>query len=312
MLDSSYFQNSKNNVQIFTNAGGWSTWIKPRNAKFIHIFCVGAGGGGGGGFQVASGTKTGGGGGGGAGVMRANFQASALPDLLYIQCGVGGTPGTGGTSPTAGGSGSRSFVSVYPDSTIASGVFVASGTTAATGGAAGLASGNPAGGIGEILISTNVAIYANCRLVVLGTFICTNGQAGLASTTTVGGAPGFFTQSPYTIIGGGSSGGGDNTGGGFTGTGTNTLPIPSIAATALGSGANNAASGIGGLIYYKPFLAFIGGTGGGGIATAGTGAGGKGGDGAYGAGGGGGGGSFTSAGNGGKGGDGLIIITTIF
>ena len=39
------------NVQTYYNQGGttttdWQTWIKPRNARMVQIFCLGAGAGG--------------------------------------------------------------------------------------------------------------------------------------------------------------------------------------------------------------------------------------------------------------------------
>ena len=50
ILDLSYFQNTGNtHIQTFANAGSWTTWVKPRGAKFVNILCVGSGAGGGGG-----------------------------------------------------------------------------------------------------------------------------------------------------------------------------------------------------------------------------------------------------------------------
>ena len=82
MLDLSYFQNQNTNAQTFTNAGTWVTWQKPRGAKLVNIFCMGSGGGGGGGFQVNTATRFGGAGGSSAGIVRAQFQASTLPDKI--------------------------------------------------------------------------------------------------------------------------------------------------------------------------------------------------------------------------------------
>jgi hypothetical protein len=113
MLDLSYFQNSGNvNTQTFTNAGSWVTWVKPRGAKYVNVFCMGSGAGGGGGFQVNSATRTGGAGGGSGGVVRAQFQASILPDILYIYTGAGGAGGTGGAAGvvTAGGRGGDGII----------------------------------------------------------------------------------------------------------------------------------------------------------------------------------------------------------
>ena len=116
MLDLRYFQNQNSNVQTFTNAGTWVTWQKPRGAKYVNILCIGAGGGGGGGFQVASGTKTGGAGGGGAGLVRAQFQASILPDIMYVQTGIGGAGGVGGATGGAAGGGDGNGYMEIPES----------------------------------------------------------------------------------------------------------------------------------------------------------------------------------------------------
>ena len=140
MIDLSYFQNTGNvNTQTFTNAGSWATWQKPRGAKFVNILCIGAGGGGGGGFQTGSGTKTGGSGGGSGGLVKVQYPASILPDILYVQPGLGGAGGVGGATGvvTAGGNGNRSFVSIIPNTTSASNIVVTSGAVAATGGQSG-------------------------------------------------------------------------------------------------------------------------------------------------------------------------------
>jgi len=303
MLDLSYFQNQYYgaNSQTFTTAGSWQTWVKPRGAKYVNILCIGGGAGGGGGFQVASGNKSGGSGGGSAGTVRAQFQASLLPDILYVQCGAGGAGGLGGATGvvTAGGSGNRSFVTLIPDVTSAANIIVTSGAVAAVGGNPGNGTANTPGGAAE-----TIATSANAILLNLGTFIAVAGMLGLpgglvnASTIAIS----------STIVTGGAGGGGSGVGGGLTAVG----PFPSLATSNAGSGATNAQSGVSGYMLTKPILGFTGGAGGGGIATGGTGTGGNGGNGSYGCGGGGGGASFTTAGNGGRGGDGIIIITTSF
>jgi hypothetical protein len=300
MLDLSYFQNSGNvNTQTFTNAGSWVTWVKPRGAKYVNVFCMGSGAGGGGGFQVNSATRTGGAGGGSGGVVNAQFQASILPNILYVYTGVGGVGGTGGAAGivTAGGSGEKSYICLTPSTTPTSNIVVTSGNVAAIGGQSGSAA-TAVGRNGESQATTVNAIFLN-----LGTFIATSGVAGASSFTT--------TTSTINFINFPGAGGG-NLGAGATITVAG--PFPSLGASATGgSGATNAQNGRSGYMITKPILGFMGGNGGGGIASAGTGAGGNGGNGNYGSGGGGGGSAQTGTpGNGGRGGDGLIIITTSF
>lgn len=138
MLDFSHIPN-KNNVQVFTNPGTWQTWIKPKNAKIINILCVGAGGGGGSGNAGGDGNsdaRWGGGGGASGGITRATFFASALPDILYVQTGVGGAGGLGVTGLSGAGNmtignvgsaGGSSFVAIAPTSSVSSLVCVGAG-----------------------------------------------------------------------------------------------------------------------------------------------------------------------------------------
>lgn len=286
MIDVSYFQNSTSNTQIFQNGNTWQTWIKPRNAKTVNFFVVGAGAGGGGGRQLASGNKSGGSGGANGGFVKLTVPASILSDILYILPGTGGNGGIGGASPTAGGVATKSFVCLSPDTGSISNIVCTSGNAAAQGGPAG-STVAVAGGAAE-----TVATIANMVFANLGNFLATAGINGGSGALTNGGGAAVNT---FTINSGG--GGGTGTGGGITGGG----PFPTIAATPINT------SGTGGLIFYKPIFGITGGRGGGGGTT-----GGNGGDGAPGCGGGGGGAGTTSAGNGGKGGDGFVIITTNF
>ena len=293
MLDLRYFQNTGNvNTQTFTNAGTWVTWLKPRGAKFVNILCIGSGGGGGGGFQAAAGNKSGGSGGGGGGIVNAQFQASILPDILYVYTGLGGVGGTGGAAGvvTAGGNGEKSFVCITPSTSSTANIVVTSGAISARGGAAG-STVAPSSVIAETVATTANAIFLN-----LGTFLATAGvtaSGNAGSLTSNGGVLPTSYQDLMTGMGGGGTG----TGGGFAASG----PFPSLTAAAINTNGKN------GIILYKPIFAFMAGTGGGGGATGGIG-----GNGAYGSGGGGGGAGTTSAGNGGRGGNGIIIITTSF
>jgi hypothetical protein len=291
MLDLSYFQNQNSNVQGFFNGGTWHTWIKPRGAKLVNIICQGAGAGGGGGFQSASTPRGGGGGGASGATARLTINANLLPDILYILPGIGGNGGLGGAPATSGSSGQNSFVTLIPSTGSVSNVVLRSGTTPATGGAAGTTAGGTLG-VGE-----TISLIANNIFANLGTFTF---QAGVTGSAGVTGAGGVQVVSNFVTGGGGGSG--TLTGQGFQANGV----FPSILTTSLNE------NGINGPIIYKPTLILFGGCGGGGSTAAGT-NGGNGGNGAPGSGGAGGGGSTNTgvnAGNGGRGGDGFIIITT--
>ena len=288
MLDLSYFQNRGNiNTQTFTNAGSWTTWQKPRGAKFVNILCIGSGGGGGGGFQAAAGNKSGGSGGGGGGIVRAQFPSSILPDMLYIYTGIGGDGGTGGSSPTSGSVGEKSYVCIVNNTSSIVNVIVSSGALSARGGTTGstVQTTNPSG---ELIATVNNATFLN-----LGTFISTAGTVGSAGVLGTATANTAITQ----ICMGGLGGGGTGAGGSFAISG----PFPGNIASAINT------NGANGIILYKPILGFQAAGGGGGGTN-----GGKGGNSPYGCGGGGGGAGTTTAGNGGRGGDGLVIITTSF
>ena len=288
MIDVSYFQNSTNNVQVFKSAGTWQTWIKPRNAKMVSFFVIGAGGGGGGGFQSGSGTICGGAGGGTAGNTKLLIQASLIPDILYIQTGTGGVGGKGGSNPTSGSAATKSYVCLSPDTASISNIVCTSGAILAQGGASGSVNTTSVAGAGEtIAVASTSALFLN-----LGNFV------GLAGSIGAGGGSGAGSgNSVLSFIINGGGGGGTSTSGNSSAGG----PFPAVASTPINT------NGANGLIFYKPIFGLTGGRGGGGGTT-----GGNGGNALFGAGGGGGGAGTTSAGNGGKGGDGLIIITTTF
>jgi len=288
MIDVSYFQTNNANTQIFQNGGTWQTWVKPKNAKTVSFFVVGAGSGGGGGFQTGSGAKSGGQGGSNGGNVKLILQASLLPDILYIIPGTGGAGGIGGNPSTAGGAATKSFVCLTPDTGSVSNIVCTSGNAAATGGTGG-STATATGGVGETIATTANMIFVN-----LGNFIATAGTAGSSGGLTTGG-----NNAVTAFMVPGSGGGGSSTAGGSPSAAAGPFPLQSGATTATGP--KN------GLIFYKPIFGLSGGVGGNG-GTTGV----NGGNGAPGCGGGGGGAGTTSAGNGGRGGDGFVIITTNF
>lgn len=288
MIDVSYFQTNNANTQIFQNGNTWQTWIKPKNAKTVNFFVVGAGAGGGGGFQAGTGAIGGGGGGGNGGYTKLLVQASILPDILYILPGAGGAGGTGGSSAIAGSSGNKSYVCLIPDITSVSNIVCTSGTAAAIGGGAGTTALG-SGGSGETAATATGMIFAN-----LGNFLGLAGQlAGAGGTAGANSVTALFA---FNLAAGG--GGGSGTGAGITG---GTTVVPTVASTPINTSGKN------GFVLYKPIFVVTGGNGGGGGTN-----GGNGGNGAPGCGGGGGGAGTGTAGNGGNGGDGFVIITTNF
>lgn len=292
MLDLSYFQNSGNvNTQTFTNAGTWVTWQKPRGAKFVSVLCIGSGGGGAGGVTGSTARGAGGAGGAGGGIVRAQFPASILPDILYIYTGIGGSGSLGSATATynSASNGEKSYVTLIPDTSSASNIIVTSGNVSARGAI------SISGTTGE-----TVATITNARFLNLGIFIAVAGTAGVAGATSGTGA----NIQPTQITTGGTGGAGTGVPGPFTANGV-LYPAETGVASSAGLVGNNGSNG---WMLTKPVLAFRGGMGGGGSA----GVGGNGGNGSYGCGGGGGGGGVTQGGNGGRGGDGIIIITTSF
>ena len=115
MIDYFNLPNSDNNIQTFYGVGSgvWQVWQKPNGCRFVEMFVMGGGAGGGVGQDASTGTRVGGSGGGSAATSKGIFQASVIPDTLYILVGMGGT---GQTLTVSGSSGELSYVSVAPSS----------------------------------------------------------------------------------------------------------------------------------------------------------------------------------------------------
>jgi len=293
----------KRSVFYGTGLNSWQTWHKPQNCNFVHFFVLGGGAGGGGGEGAGSGTaRRGGGSGGSSGHVIALFSASQIPDTLFLEVGHGGSGGSGGASPSAGASGSLSYVMIYPDSAFtATNVLLQSGAIAATGGAAGSTTG-AAGAAGTFWTGTGSILWQ------MSLSISYAGFAGALGQTTP--PPNNTAISGITTGGGcgaGTNGATPQNGGSIIGGGI--VPTISGGTTVSVDGSSGYMSLVPnnvGVSYQQ--MIFTGGAGG---ASSNLGSGGTGGNGAYGSGGGGGGAGITSSGgNGGSGGNGLIIITT--
>lgn len=301
--------------KVFAGTGALDpqAYRRPRNAKMLFIWCIGAGGGGGGGFTAAAGSARGGGGGGGSGaVSRLVIPAFFLPDVIWCHCGVGGAGSTG--SGVAGSNGSRSYVTVAPGQTSGAAYLITlSGAADAQGGGAGTGAAAGALGAAGTITTATAAVFHG-----MGLWTAVAGQAGVAGGAQTGAAGASVTWGAGGLAFSGGAGGGgvgtnntDQTGGAITGAGM----IPTLAAGVAAAGAGNPG------VLYGPMgqvitnalawsgspwpFASLGGSGGGTAGASGTG--GKGGAASYGSGGGGGGGGVTGGG-GGRGGDGLIVI----
>lgn len=301
MLDLSHIPNSQQDVQIFYSNGvanAWQTWQKPRKCNYVWIMCIGSGGGGGGGY--GSSTTLGGAGGGGGAITRVLYNAQQLPDVLYVQVGVGGAGGAGatafGSAGSNGSSGQRSFVSLQPVNSVAQNLVTTSGGGAAAGGSG-------AGG-GGVTAAESAGTQASATFYTLGNFISTNGQPTLAFPTQQDITP--FTSQLVTPGAGGMPAGNTSAAGNIFSSSISPLIPGGAGATASGSNGENGANGI---TSFKPFFS----TGGAGGGNSVSGSGGNGGNGGIGSGGGGGGSArvvagVTTGGRGGRGGDGLVVI----
>lgn len=263
------------------------TWRKPKGLRFSSWLVIGAGGGGGAGLTVTGGNSSGGAGGAGAPYVRAIFDNSTLPDVLYVYV-TSGSPG-GATSASSGLSGGRTWISTTGATGAASTttLLLVSGGAVSGGGGGGLLASGASGGTASSPISLS-AIWSVMALA----WQAFPGQNGGASNSGLDG-----DWPPAAMISGGAGGGGTTTGSSSKLGGSQTTVGPYIGNSVNSTdGFFNLAHG---LMYAQ------GGTGGtGNDLIDGT----RGGDGAnYGAGGGGG-GSGINFGPGGKGGSGYCRV----
>jgi len=308
MLDVNHL--SQNNQQIlYATNGSWQIWQKPRGASFIQFFLLGGGGGGGGG-QLTSGSRNGAGGGSSAQCM-LTFPASFIPDVLYVNVGVGGTAGPINTG--LAGNGTTSYVTIYPATTVN---YILCQANPGDG-----AQNYNAGGFGAAGAVTTIA---QAPLAGLGfpawgqaaTNISLAGQDGTPAGNNAN--PGGDITLPTTglRVTGGTGAGGNAAAGaaGAAGGGITTIAggvYPAQPGGTAGGTTTNGGNGSNGFQAISNLLLFYGGTGGGSGGRNAATTGGVGGAGGYGCGGGGGGGANTggTASPGGRGGDGLCIIT---
>ena len=301
MNDTNNLPNDQSTQFYYANGStSWQIWRKPKNAKLISFFVIGSGGGGGsGGVGNVVVAKSGAGGGGSSAYSYTTMPAFAVPDTVYIQVAKGGTGAASSTSATSGSAGGISFVSAAP-STGGTDLIIASGTTAAGGGA-----GAVTGGVAGSVFNPNTAFVLQISLP--------SGEAGIVGGA--GGNPGA-NITPQLIVSPGAGGAGTNSSGGaIAGAGINSYgPFIGLSGGSAGGSAGGTArggNGNDGVSWFNnpQYPLFFSGGAGGGSSDGGTG--GRGGNGGYGCGGGGGGAGYQLAANGGggNGGDGLVIVT---
>jgi hypothetical protein len=298
MLDFSHIPNSPNiDVQTFigqsqTTAGAatgeWKTWRKPRGAKFVYM--VGVGGAASGGVALNSSTTSGGGPGGGSGAQsNLLIPASFLPDVLYIQAGLGGSQPATLVSAALGVAGTITYVALEPWNTLSAQLTV----LFASPGTATTAATTTTGGTGGT--AAVIATIANMPFAGRGFYQFFAGQSGSSGGSSTAAGTALTIPTTGLMVTGGTGGGGTNgtaqPGGQITGVGFGdnypTLPGGSAAVTST-----PATNGTGGAMI-KPYQ-YYGGTGGGGATGTAGGNAGAGGNGAPGCGGGGAGGSTTT------------------
>jgi hypothetical protein len=282
MLDLSNITSQQQQTYTFYATGNWQTWNKPRNAKFIEIFCLGGGGGGATGSSN-TGNASGGNGGTASGYVRGLIPAFLLPDTLYILVGKGGLGST--TNISNGTGGGISYVGLQPSTSeqtlICKSMTNVSTTNAPTVSVVSLSA------FGNLGLFTAIAglgfVGAGANTTALASSLVTSGAGGGSKTSTT-----------------------FNTGG-------NILPASAILTSQVNGGQLSGGNGDSGYGTLQPFCGTGGAGGAGRLGT--TGQGGNGGDGWYGCGGGGAGANSnnptSTSGKGGNGGDGLVIITVI-
>lgn len=308
--------NPKADIQRFWGAanGGlsdWQTWRKPRGCNWIYVLAAGAGASGGCGINSAT-TSGGGAGGAGGGQTTVLLPAMFVPDILFVQCGVGGKQPAAlvsGALPVIGGS---TFVCIDA-STVTNNILIK-----VPGGYGGVGIAAATATTGGTSSSTSGNIITQQPLSGRGIYTLLSSIVGFAGGTNTTAGTNITLPATGVMVSGGAGGGGSDTtatayaGGGFTaiGLGGKTPSLNGGTAGTTGTPAGRGDDGMWNVAY--PYTYFLGGAGGGGASgTDATGVAGAGGNGAPGCGGGGAGGSNTTAttlARPGDGGDGFVWI----
>ena len=293
MLDFNHIYNDPTvNLQKFfgslTTTGtntinNWQTWVKPRGIKMVYM--IAAGGGSSGGSGLNTGGTSGGGAGGTSGAQTTLLiPAMFLPDVLYIQAGLGGSQPATITSAATGVAGTATSVTFEPNYYANTCVLFANGGTAS-----GAAATTTAGGVSLSSLPV-AATVSNMFYAGLGAYTAV-GTSGIVLNITTAITTGLM------IIGGSGGGGCNGTtasaGGTMNGVGLGDN-YPTVVGGYAAVSATPAGNGSAGRIV-KPWFHYGGSGGGGGTNVSGVRPG-DGGPGAPGCGGGGSGGSTNIAG----------------
>jgi len=264
----------------------------------VQIICIGAGGGGAPGRSgPSSGFVWGGSGGASGGITKLTIPAFIIPDIIYVQVGVGGRGGIGVASSngTIGTKGTDSVVSISATTTSTSVICIA------PGGNTPALSTDASSGAGAITSTTYT--NTNSPFITSGIYSFESTIIGKKSGTDLS-----INALSSSVLTGGAAGGSSVTYLGGSVFSASALLLTNLSASPIQDGT----SGPNGYGILSPIFCGTGGAGGNGNnSTAGV-FGGNGGNGFIGCGGGGGGGATTRGGNGGNGGDGIVFITTIF
>lgn len=315
-------------IQEFTTPGT-STWVKPANAKLVHVLMFGGGGGGCAGAvkrsdEASTSVLCGGGGGGAGGKIEFWLNPADLAPTVSVVVGAGGAGGAGATTTPA--SGTNGSISVNRGTDGGASSFY---NTYAIGGARG---NLPYQSIGSNSGYTSPTAYSGLsQAYAIGTPQTTASNVNYSLVTGGFGAGGIVNGAADFInsLGGGVGSigpGGGGVGGGLkksnvivygSSGGLAGWAVQTTTSTISRGGGYAAAStaGADGQGYPQATLLYltVGGYGGGGGASSNNSNGGNGGAGGFPGGGGAGGGSTVqgyTAGSGGAGGNGYVRITT--
>lgn len=223
------------NIQIFSQGGSTSDWVKPQGASFVWFTLIGGGGGGGG----STGSGIGAGGGGSAAVTNFMGPAFLMPDQLRVSVGANGVGGATGVAGTTGGT--SSIVYQLKDTTgytllTANGGGGGANSATGTAGAAATAmtanyftamgffqsiAGQAGGAPGSASITASATTFLSGGAALQGSV---TGNYGYFIPSNANGCDGFFMMQPIIV--------------GLGGSATNT--VPTVAAKSGGAGCGGA------------------------------------------------------------------------